>query len=58
MTLNEAKEYCDSHKCAECPAQATDNRTIFDREVEHLPCWINLVSDEEKAKYWEGDNNE
>lgn len=54
MTLREAKEYCQEHKCQDCSAYLTDNRTAFDRDVEHLPCWINLVDDEEKAKYWGG----
>ena len=57
MTWAEAVRYCESHGCKECIAYPKiDCRSKFDKEILHIPCCINLVSDE--LRYMAYDNKE
>lgn len=48
MTWEDAVRYCEDHECTECEVYMEDKeiRTQEEKCNKHIPCCINLVSDE------------
>ena len=52
MTLNEAIKFCEDHDdCSDCPVKINGDKRTEDQKWRHMPCCMNLVSEQERQKY-------